>query len=456
MRYRPFSFENHPKIRSIVGRYIPDFITQRTTRNIRYFDDVLSWVTVALTGNTSYRVALNDEAFQSEGLSLEVLRALSYALSGLEEADAADVAQSQRVLQSQFEVTKAFRFFTQTYGGRRYVELCRDLIDANMGGSLQPYMLEDLILSVFSGFNKNVGKDVEGLLYGIAEMCAEAALDEETQRRLFVTVGARSSLEAYATFAVECLNRERLRKAMSEIIVEGYIPSKRYPRTAYPLLDAKTLLTLNEEDLLTIIQNLPSGMRDLAIGLFEEAGEDRRQKLIDAYLQNKDKDTRILASLSYFGDLPDSVKKRVFHGNIFSKTSRNLDIIRYFVSCETDEEREEVLHYCASEGREDLGLALQGKACSMRYFTCEDVTELLPRFDLSDPDVAKSFGDFLLSATTCPAHDRLIRKIDGPLYAGVAQALVEEGHFQNPATKLFLIDRFHLMPHTYKEWKYHA
>ena len=454
MHYRPFSYETHPKIRQTLGRYLVDFMTQRTTRSIRYFDDEIAWVIALPTLTKSYSSKLSDDEFNLD--AVEALRSLRFALNGLEQADSLDVPQSQRELPSQFEVTKAFRYFNQSYGGRRFVALCRDLVDVNMDKSLQPYMYEDLINSIYTAFNKNAGKDVEGLILGLLDMCEGCDFTEDTKRNLISNLGSRSSNNAYSFMAEECLKRPSLRQAMASIIVEGLIPSQRTPRIAYPIVPAETLFRLEEKDLIAIMKNLPLGMRDFVFSLLTQAPEAMRLSLIKAYLDNPDKDVTLIGKLEYFQLLPQDIKKLVFRGDIFSRNSKNKDVIHYFECCETEQDRQEIVRFCAENGRNELALALQGKPFSMRYFTCADIESLLPHINLNDPEIGKAFADFLIREDHSIQHERLLRLLKDPIQKDAAEAIVKNGNYMYEVTRLYLIDTFHLFPSTYKEWKYHA
>lgn len=456
MPYQPFTLEDHPKILKAVDRYFVDYLAQRSTRNIRYHNGELWFDIHTMTEVTHHHIVLDDDAFRPADYEITVLRSLRFALENLAAADKVDVPRSHARFTTEYEVIKAFKFFNQIYGGRRYVELCRDLVEGNRGKCIEDFMNEDLIVDIYSGFNKNVGKDVDGLIDAIVDILDEWGFSNEELTKLYVVVSARSSPSGASRLAESALANPRLRASMEEFVTEGYVPSRCKPRVNYPSLLGETVASFSEENLTLIMKNLPSGMAIFAMNVLAQCPEPMREKAVTAYMENPDRDVAKLLALSYFGSLSPELKARIMHAKVFSKNAQNKDLILFYESLSDDEARADEIAFCRNDGRIDLTNALEGKPFSMKYFSSDELLLLAPHINLQDPAIAKELSSYLKRAQRGKDTDALFLLLEGPLYEDIVRQAVDDFLCLSLGTRLCLMERFHLLPYGTKEWRYHA
>ena len=132
MRYTFFFESEHPKIFAAIASYSAGILAQRSVRNIRYFDGELKFLFLTAGRSKEISVLLDDERFDIEQYDLVERNVISFAIRSLARADEVDAQTVNANYATQFALTSAFRTLQAFLGGRRYVALCRDMIDMNM------------------------------------------------------------------------------------------------------------------------------------------------------------------------------------------------------------------------------------------------------------------------------------------------------------------------------------
>lgn len=461
MRYRPFSLNEYPKLRQELEPYPVSFMVQRLVRNIRYFDGVVSLILVNPREQKEIALNLNEDVDLSS-FDPQMMQILRYALFNLDQADRIDVPLSQEKKKREYDVTMAFRYFNQFFGGRRYVALCRDLIDANMGDSLQPYMYEDLVAAIFNNYNKNTNRDVAGLLDALIEFLEEYGFDDDALVRLYSLFGSKLQEQVYADFSLTCLSRNALAPAMRRLIADSLIPKRFDPHHVAPHLEAKELIRFPKEDLGDILEGIPGGMNPYVEEIFKAFGKEVDPTLVERYLANPNRDTNLVLDAPFYIYLPASVKTKVSRGRIFSSKARKIEIIEYYQSLGDDEAaKKEVLQACEDFGFPGLRNALEGKPFNLTGFSSEDLLAVLPFIDIHQPEICKRINAFLRQiidySSYSPASLQLLLRLEGTDYEASARYAVKRNYIFDRAGRLAVADHFGFIEELgYKEWKYHA
>lgn len=460
MEYQPFVLSEHPKLREMLEKYELDFMTQRYVKNVRYRDGILSFQRVVSLETIDMSIDLKDLTQNFDELDTMTRKALRFALFNLDQADRIDLPMSEQKLTKQLDVSLTFRYFHQYYGGYRYVALCHNLIQHNLGESIHPYMFEDLVFSVYNSYNKSSNRDITGLIDGTLELMEEFAFDDETLKRLYGKLGTKSSEDAYQYLAKRCLSNEALAPSMRSLVVDTLTMKETDPRKIAPPLPTGVIASFPSDDLILIFQKAPGGLKRLIKGLFETVG--CQEAYVEAYMQNRERDMNILYDIPSFQDLPPKLKNLASRGKIFSRNARKIDIIEYYRNLGDDSVgKQEVIHACQEYGFLSLAQALNGEPFSFVGFSVDDVRALVPLIDIHSPEVAPRMKAFLkqlvVNSARSPAVNGLFLSLDGEDYADSVEYALRYNYIQDRAVRLCLADRFHLLDkYGYKEWRYHA
>ena len=460
MHYLPFRFSEHPKLMCAIQDYPFDIFTARTYKNIRYYNNELQFSYVVSGEITDYTIPLDDEHIDFSSKSPNFLCALNAILKGLNDADEISLKQLEMPLATQYAVMNTFRAFHPMYGGRRYVALCRDLIDANMGKCLHPYMYEDLVTSMFLNFNKSIGKDIDGLLSGIIEYLEELHLDEEGLRRFYACVGAKTTPLVYRNFALKILDSAKLSASMRHMIVATLSLVQFNSKEIRPEIPMSIVATFPKEDLALILKNIPGGMKNVLKELFLAFGEHIDEDLINAYLENPYRDLGLLADAPFFNDLPPALKSKIYRGKIFTTNSSALEIIRYFTSLEDEEERSNLIRACFDMGKTDLARAFTGQDFSLLPFKIKEIHALLPFANFANETMQRRLCSYLQHYVdyhqVSPELDEILMSMKGNAYISLLTEAVLRNAFYSPAKRLQVADQYGLIGQLgLKEWKYH-
>lgn len=462
MRYRPFSLISYPRLRQELEPYAVSFTAQRMVKNIRYFDEVLTFSRVLSTEQEEVALNLKGDSLTFVDYGPQMMQILRYALYNLDQADRIDVPLSQEKKAREFDVTSTFRYFNQFFGGRRYVALCRDLIDANMGSSLQPYMNEELVCAIFNSFNKNASRDVMGLLEALREYLEEYGFEDAALIRIYSLFGSKLQEETYSRFAQECLSRDALAPAMRRLVVDSLIPKRFDPHHVAPHLSAEDLIGFPKKDLGEILEGIPGGMGKYVQEIFKALGKNADPELIERYLANPSRDANLVLDAPFYMYLPASIKAKVSRGRIFSSKARKIEIIDYYQSLGDDEAaKAEVLQACDDFGFPGLRNALEGKPFNLTGFSSEDLLAVLPFIDIHNRDISKRINAFLRQITDyssySPASLRLFLTLEGKDYIDAARYAIKRNYIMDRAGRLAVADHYGFVEELgYKEWKYHA
>lgn len=462
MQYRPFSLIDYPRLRALLEPYPVSFMAQRLVKNIRYFEQTIHFLRVFPSSQEEVSIALDKDEIDVNAFGPQTMQALRYVIYNLDQADRIDVPLSQEKKKREFDVTSTFRYFNQFYGGKRFVSLCHDLIDANMGDSLQPFMYEELIIAIFNSFNKNPSRDVAGLLDALLGYIEEIGFSDEALVRIYSAFGSKLQEETYRRFALACLSRDTLAPAMRRLVADALIPKRFDPRAVAPHLDAADLVKFPAEELGEILEAIPGGMGVYVEEIFEAFGKDVDPALVERYLANPARDVNLVLDAPFYLFLPAETKQKITRGRIFSPKTRKTEIIEYYQSLGDDQSaKEEVLQACDEYGFSGLRNALEGKPFNLTGFSSEDLLAVLPFVDIHHPEICKRINAFLRQITDyspyTPYALQLFLALEGSDYEASARYAVKRNYIFDKAGRLAVADHFGFIEELgYKEWKYHA
>lgn len=462
MHYHPFCLNDHPKLHSALRQNQMNFVVQRAVKNIRYFDNSIRFLRSFSLNQEEICVDLNEETMDLSSMDSQVLQAFHYCVYTLDQADRIDVPLSQEIKKTQYDVSSTFRYFNQLYGGRRYVALCRDLIDANMDGAIQPYMLEDLVLSIFNSFNKSSNRDVLGLLEALADFMEEYGFEDHSLLQIYSFFGFKLSEENYRIFINRCLSSDALAPMMRRLIVDALIPSRFNGRYASPHVEASVLVTFPDEDICDVLENIPGGMKNYVKEIFKTLGTDCKPVFVEHYLKNPSRDMSLVLDAPFYPYMPAEIKTLVSRGRLFSSKARKIEIIEYYKRLGNDPvAKQEVIQACDGMGFQGLALALQGKPFNLTGFSAEDLLAVLPFIDIHDPETSMRITAYLRQmvdySTRSPFVVDLFLALDGKEYEEAVRYAIKRNYIQEKGIRLCLADRFGFASELgYKEWRYHA
>lgn len=460
MRYSFFLEEEHPRIFRSLESYSTGILAQRSVRNIRYFDGVAVFTRAASEGNEEFRLLLKDDEFDIESYDLQTRSLIAFVVRAIAKADELDQRTASANYATQFALTAGFRNIQSSIGGKRYIAICRDMVDANMSKCLQPYMYEDLVTNMFVNFNKSIGKDMTGLMDAFADYLEELHFNEEELRRIYTTIGNKGSSEAYHYFALRALKSSKLGPALRKMIVDAYSPIRFNGRENSPYLTPDLFPYFSEDELCALLETLPRGMKDSVIAIFEYLGPKADAKFPLAYNRNVAKDTEVLMAAPCFNALPPEIKGSLTKTKVFSPRASNLEIIHYFESLENEAEKEQIYRFCEDFGKTELQKALLGKDFVPNLFSLADLVALASHVSYNSPVMAPRIKSYLSRYVSLqlpdPELDKLFLLLQGSEFLPLIQTALFNDAFHNPAVKLILAERFGLLARiNLKEWKYH-
>ena len=461
MHYCPFRFEDYPNTNKALEVFPVDFSTMMAVKNIRYKDGTIAFTRVLKLETIESTFDLSGDEADFSAYAEPELRALRCCLKQVEDYDRNDVGLAQQTLRTQFEISNQFRFFHQSLGGVRYVRLCRDLIDKNMGEALHPYMYPDLILSVFTGYNKNSNHDLEGLFEGVKDFINSVDLDTDTVEVVLSGIGSKCSEAAYVRWSDICLGDEALAPVMRRLILKGLLPTRYDPRKVYPRISLATLLSFPKEDICTLLREVPGGMKNTTRQIFQSFGKTCDPDYVEAYLENPAKDLSFITNSAFIGSLPPDLQAKVLQGKIFDSSATRLEIIHYYKSVLDDENaKNQTIQACENYGKHDLAKAFRGEDFSLTGLSLKEIIELFPLVDFSRPIMTGRLLAFIRrDAGLMYQHDlaeEFFRLLEADAYRDIVDYGLTEGLIRNPALKLRLADVHHKIQDLgLKEWRYH-
>ena len=461
MHYSPFRFEDYPELSEMRTVFRLDLKSQTAVRSFSYFDGVVLISVMEDCGLVEYFVSLSEPRTVLDMASDMNRRALFYRLSSLEDAEKLDLVRACELYPSQYDVTRAFRNFTQSNGGRRYVALCHDLIDMNMGHSLQPYMAAELVAAVYAGYNKNVNRDIKGLIVGIIDLIKSFEMDETMMRAAWSAIGAKSSSALYELFCRECLLDDVLCVPMQRFLADSLCPGRLSGRETAPYVSVDLFRELPTELICQVLRELPAGMKSFAQSFFGDPNEYIDPDYVRAYMENPAKDMALIVGQPFFAEMPDDIQESVRLIRTFSASASVADWIKYYETSANDGAKEEVLSAARSFGRGELANALEGKPFVLQSFNLSEMEQLMAYVDQNSQTMVSRVSAYLkpyidrryLSDTL----DRVLAKLEGDLFVDLVSSAVLGNAFRNRAIRLRMADRYRLYESLgYREWNPHA
>ena len=460
MRYQPFRKANHPKIFQALASYSAGILVQRNVRNIRYYDEELAFTLLSHSGPTEVVVSLDDERFSLDAYDLVTRNALSFMLSNLAAADEQDLGMANANYSTQYALTNSFRALHSYFGGRRYVAICRDMIDQNMGKCLQPYMYEDLVEGIYTNFNKSIGKDIYGLNDAIVEMIEDLSFSSDELRRIISLVGNKASADGFHHFAIKALESPKISEVIRQMIVDAYSPVRFNGREVTPPLTEDLFPYFAKEELCELLRTLPRGMKETVRAIFEYLGPEADHDYAVAYLQNISKDLEVLYDAPCYPNLPHDVKSKLSRSRALSPKATNMDIIRFYETVENEEESEQILKFCEDYGKKELKKALMGHDFIPLSFSLSDLIALSHYVSYQTPVMAPRINAYLSRYVAYrdiePQLDEMFLLLHGEEFKDLVQTALANEVFHSPAVRLTMADRYGLTRRLgLKEWKYH-
>ena len=460
MRYHPFLSVEHPKLFRQIEASNFDLSVMRKFKNPRYFDNKLCFSSVIAGEIMEYEFPLDEEKIDLSKETRSIIDGVAYLCKSLADADEIDMRVVNTPMSTQYAVMNSFRAIHPGYGGQRYVAICRDIIDNNMGSSLHPYMYCDLVTAMFLNFNKSTGKDVDGLLSGVYEFLEDINLDEEELRGIYSAIGGKCSPIAYRKFAITVLKSPKLGPSMRHMIVASMSLVRFDSKEIAPELPMPFIAKFPKEDLALILKNAPSGLKTSLKMLFQCIGEEIDESLVNAYMENPYRDLSLLSEAPFFPSLSSNLKRKILRGRIFTSNSSTSEIIQYFGAAEDDRERGEIIHACQDMGRRELACALCGQDFSLLPFQIHEVRALLPYANFKTPNMMLRLNSYLSHyfdrRERSEDLDAVLLGIDERVFAPLIGDAVIRGAFYSKAKRLAMADRLKLIDKLgWKEWNYH-
>ena len=464
MDYVPFRFSEHRKLQDLLLEEGVDFALARSIHNVRYSDGVLRFSLGGLRDGIEHVLDLNDLG-SFESLPSKARQAVLLVLNNLESAERIDDKSAQVEWATQFMVTKAFRGFSQAYGGKRFVHYCRKLIKTNWNKSLFPYMYGDLAVAIYGAYNKSVNKDHEGLCIGIVSFLEEFVNDQASCDSAFSALATRNTAFNLEALYVAALQSPVLHDYAEHSYVEKMLASSTFTLSYERLGSAEALALLSKKALSRVLEKyVPFGegrynpVEDYLFSL-EKLDDD----LALSYAKNPQFSLRDFKKYGFYEHLGDSIRNQLVEASLFDEHTPVKDMVAYYAQkVEGDESRKEAFfEACSRAGKNALVSLLKGEPVFFQAFRLNDIPCLLPYMDLNDENTAHKLMNFMLPFVIQgpgePEAEEVLKALPSPLYAPLIHRALVAGFFRNRADALAIADRFDLISKLgLKEWNPHA
>ncbi len=445
MRYVPFQLKNFPYIAEDLSTVAVDLAIARLGKNAIRLDDRVIFSANYAEGMKSVEVPLDEEGYKKANLSVAEKMCLRRILDLLEQADVNDEKIVARRYSSQFEVTRAIRGLDQNYGGGRFVLLARDIIDGHMGSCLYPYMVGDLVLSVYLAYNKNVNRDVAGFMSGIVDFAADFVEKEGDLQTLFDQIEEKSSENLYLEFLKYGLRNEKLRKPLADSVVRLFTHHDEYRVNYAEAVPPEFAVSFPKETLIQFFEKVAPRFEKTVAALFQFFGKDCDPDYLYAYQRNPGYDTRILSQSPAFGLLdPHKVDELKLREWVF-KQKDGKQIVARFRELADEASKQQYLRVCIDAGWADIAHALNGEVFSTRSMDFDTFYVLLPYMNLDFEQnrlQAISYVRNVLDYNPTGVN-KLLLALHHPAFTDIVRDALKKQKVTQFPIQVLLADRFH-------------
>ena len=455
MRFAPFKLKDYPYIETDLASIHVDSNVARLGKNaIRKNDRIIFFANYA-DGMRQVEVPLDEEGYQKASLTEPEKMCLSRILDLLEKADALDAEALGKSYISQFEITKTFRGFDQNFGGERFVNLARDLIDKHMGKCLFPYMLHDLILGVYLAYNKNVNRDIDGLMSSIVSFIDESKLIPTDSDSLFEDIEEKSTPRLFIDF-LEHAMPSSIWPSVSDFAVTLFTDPYHFRANHAKEIPASLLAAFPKPSLLQFFQWVSPLYSEKVAEVFALLGETCDPDYLEAYQKNRDCDAGVVLNTPAFSTLdPHKLEELQWKEWLLSQR-RGYDVVSRFDQLKDTDEQLRFIKTCKEAGWDDIGKILAGEEFFLRRVDTETFFALLPHMNLEIDDnrrQAVSYVREMLRYRLAGTEDYLLR-LEHPAFAEIVRSALQSEQVDSMRVRLILADRFHC-PEAIglKEWR---
>lgn len=445
MRFIPFQIKDYPFIEKDLSAITMDLAIARLGKNAIRLPDRIVFSANYAQGMKSVEVPLDEQGYRNANLSLAEKMCLRRILELLEQADKNDLKLVKTRYGSQFEVVRAIRSIDQNFGGKRFIDIARDIIDANMGSCLYPYMASDLAFSLYLAYNKNVNRDVDGFMFSFVEFMGEFVERGADLRALLHDIEEKSSAQLYVKFLLFGLANNRIARLVSSAIVDLYIHPYDYRTNHARAIPVDILASLPKDDLISLFQHISPRYDDTVSDLFAYFGEDCDPDYLYAYQRNQEYDARLLMDSPAFAKLDPGLLEEMKLREWMVFQHESINVIRRFEELTDIESQKRFLKIARETGWEDVANALDGEAFSMRSISYESFLALLPYINM---DIAKNKTQAITMARNIVdfnyyRNNEALLKLNHPAFGPLIREALEKGKVDDFATAVILADRFH-------------
>ncbi len=455
MRFEPFHLKSFPYIEEDLSSIEMDLSIARLGKNAIRLPDRIVFSANFVDGMRSVTVPLDEEGYKNSDLSDSEKMCLRRIIDLLEQADQNDLEILNRHYSSQFDITRAIRSFDQNFGGKRFVDLARDLIDRHMGVCLYPYMKGELVLAVYLAYNKNVNRDVEGFMSSIVDFAMDFYNNDADLRNLFANIEEKSSEKLYLSFLDTGLKDPRAIAPLSGQVITLFTNYYGYRVNHARAIPVSMIASFPKETLIEFFEKVHPMFRDIVSGVFEELGEQCDHDYLYAYQRNPSYDTTLLANNPLFGAMdPNKINELKLREWVFSQTE-GTQIVARFHELPDLESQENYLRVCVDAGWKDVAHALKGEVFSIRSLDLDTFCALVPDMNLAlekNRQQAVSYVQDMVNYNPS-ISEHLLLLLRDPAYTDVVRDALSKQKIRTIKTQLILADRFHCPDAiSLKEW----
>ena len=448
MHFLPFRLDDYPYARDDLKSIKMDMAIARLGRNAIFKDGSIIFFASDVNGLKRIVVPMDEDGYRNCGITIQEKMCLRRICDLLEQADAKDGEVINKNCPSLFQAKRIIREFDQNFGGERFVFLCRDLIERNLGKSLYQYMAVDLIEAVYCSYNKNVNRDVDGFMQAIVDFIDDFAVTEAELRDILSVILSKSSLNLYLRFISKSLYSQREAPLVRETIIKMFKedPYSYHFNNYADDIPSSVIMTFPHDDLVKFFSTVRSDYRLNVAELFSLLGPDASQDYIRAYRDNPHCDINVLVSAPSYIDEGGLESKKVDIRRFLSSRQKAENVIAYFSGLTEEEEKRYFIDECKKGQWYYLGNCLDGNARDIRRLNEDEFLACLPLFDMDNKAIKDAAFDYLRRIINNPYGDssKVIKSLKGPEFRPFAEKILTS-EFVSWENKLLIAERYGMM-----------